>query len=260
MHALLANHWRTGENFMSLRCLDDLSFNAGLTQESYVANFARSTGLADAAGFQKAMSEIDELSDLRAINGNIGFNIGWNISPKARSVAGLWWWSKDNNQKAAERFQAVAKSLEQIKASVVNPDYAFRLKLLANRCDASEAHLKAVRLMQDGIPARFARTTHRMPDPLTDEEKSKIIAVCNEAQPYLDRYLQRLAEMPVDRSVEGFMLYYYRGPWLLAHNMKALYGNVGEFIPDPWDSTQFVPMPLSTSERNKGIEADKVQK
>lgn len=260
MHALLANHWRTGENFMSLRCLDDLSFNAELTQESYVSNFARSAGISDASGFQKAMSEIDELSDLRVINGNIGFNIGWNINPKDRNVAGLWWWSKDNNQKAADRFQAVAKSMEQIKSTVVNPDYAFRLKLMANRCDASYAHLKAVRILQDCIPARFDRTTHRMPDPLTDEEKSKINTVCADAQTNLDHYLQRLAEMPVDRSAEGFMLYYYRGPWMLAHNMKAQYGGVGEFIPDPWDSAQFVPLPLSTSERNKGIEADKVQK
>ncbi len=259
MHGLVANHWRTGENFMSLRCLDELSFNSGLTQKSYVDSFAKAAGITDAAAFEKAMSEIDELSDLRAINGNIGFNIGWQIDPKTRGVGGLWWWSKDRNQKAADRFAAVVESLKKLKAGVADEQYARRLALLANRSEAAFCHLKAIRTLQE-TNAYFDYAKKRMPENLSAEAKARIVSICNEAQPYLDRYLQCLAEMPVDRSVEGFMLYYYRGPWLLGHNMRALYGGVGDFVPDAWNWSEFVPLPLSAKERDNGIEADKVKK
>lgn len=256
---ILYNHWRTTENFLSFRYTSLVSLDEKPTPEAFSADYAKTAGITDVDKFVKAMKEIDDLSDQRAIAGNIGFCIKgtWTIDPRQRTLACLWWWGKPEVEKATARFQQVKLDIESCLKDVKNPQYRKQLELLANRCQAAWCHLKAVRIMQDACVKMEEAPDHTkvMAKDLTPADKAKIVKLCDEADQYVRQYMKLVGQFMADRGVEGFLINYYYGPPMMIHNFKAVYGGQGEYIDVDTDGDT-VPLPLTGSEIKQGLKAD----
>jgi hypothetical protein len=243
--ALMTNHWRNAENYMSFRYLDEVSLNSNLTPEEFVGNYADFAGIGNKQEFIDTMMAIDTLSDSRSFPGNIGFPIKdtWAVRPSDGSMGSVWWWGENEINNGIESFTKTAASLTKIANEPKHPQVKRLIRMLANESESARCHLTAVELMKQ-CAIRFDYTTYKMPTNLTAEEKALIVEKSNEAEKYLVEYMGWITKDMIDRGVEGTLINYYYGPFLMCNNVRAVYGGVGTYI-DLNSDGKTVPQPIT---------------
>jgi len=145
LHGILVNHWRTAEYFASFRYLSEVSLDASITPGAFSRAYGRKLGIRNVDAFADALSEIDELSDQRAIAGNIGFCLGWNAMQYGRpGIGSVRWWSEKNVRDARDRYGAILDNINKAREGIRSESGRELVDLLANRVEASLHHLRMV--------------------------------------------------------------------------------------------------------------------
>ncbi|MEI6297759.1 MAG: hypothetical protein WCO84_09075, partial [bacterium] len=245
----LCNHWRTAPNATSFRYLGQLSFNSKLDPASYYRQTATGLGLPDSASsvFAQAMSTLDELSDVRAIAGNIGFNLGWGINPAQRDIGNIWWWARKNLEAGRDRFVQALAQLEACRTSSCSPEGQARLDYLINGVNCSIEHLQGVVELKAISDKYYDQTLGKMREDLTPNDETFILQAANRADAHFQRYLTLISRDVRDRGEEGMLVTYYWGPVVYCNNIRATYGKQGKFIKQN-EEGDTVPQPYSAND------------
>ncbi|MBE6870901.1 MAG: hypothetical protein E7491_03025 [Ruminococcaceae bacterium] len=244
VYALVCNHWRTAENYMSFRYLSEVSFDGKLTPEAFVTDYAVSIGIEDTKPFVNAMMKLDAMSDIRNLPGNVAFALKstWNVGKDGRMDA-LWWWDAWSMSNAAEGYGEIADALLKASAEADHPQNARMLKLISNANTGAKLHMTAMSTLKYALVS-FDREKVRLElEKLSDGDKEMIVELCNEAERYMVDFMMTVSEDNIDRGVEGTLINYYWGPFIMCNNIRAVAGGVGEYIAQDSDGA-VTPQPI----------------
>jgi len=251
---LACNHWRTAPNAVSFRYLGEAAMDAKLSPAAFYARYANQLGIAKefAPAFAVAMGTLDELSDVRAIAGNVGFNLGWDVDAKQRTFGIVWWWGNKSLEIGRDRFNAARKQLQDCRASCSTKSGQATLDQLINGSSCAIEHLQGVLELKPFTDKYFN------PDPKSravrmdlSADDEKFIADCtNRADKHFQNYLNLLANHLTDRGEEGMLLTYYQAPVTFCNNLRATFGKQGIFIKRQ-DEGNVVPQPLTAEDEKR---------
>lgn len=259
-YGLVCNHWRTTPNALSFRYLDEASMGSTdssdgmLDPQAYFLKTAKALGIADAQApdFAKAMSTIDSLSDVSAIAGNIGFNLGWVIPPGSRETGNIWWWGRKPIENACNRFNEARSQLESCRKTCTDQHGQAVLDELINGTACSVQHLCGVlelkticeKYLEPGAKPGAKDAKGLLRANLTPAEKADFAAGIDKADNHFQSYLKLLGSRVADRGEEGMLVTYYWGPVVFCHNLGALNAGKGDYIPQNAEDS-VVPQPLT---------------
>ena len=243
MYALMANHWRNAENYLSFRYMSEVSLNREITAEEFCEDYADYTGVTDKQDLVDTMMLIDEMSYADYFPGNIGFCIKdtWAANPVTDEVGSVWWWGAREMDRGAENYAETAEVYARVSQQAEHPGVARLLRLMEATSQQARCHLEGTRFMKE---CAIRHTNGKMPLDLDDEERAYIVENSNEAEKKYVEYLQWLTRDMIDRGVEGTLINYYYGPLLYSNNVRAIFGRVGTYI-DLNSDGDTVPHPIA---------------
>ena len=245
MFALMTNHWRNAENYMSFRYQSEVSLNKNITPQSFCDSYSDYMGLnpTDKTAFRTAMMNVDALSFYSAFPGNVAFCIKdtYAVNPATRYVGSVWWWGAGEMQSGATKYGANATTFAALANKVSNPGVKRLLLLMEATNMQAKCHLEGMILLKD---CTIRHTNGTMPATLTTAEMNTIITKTNQAEVKFVEYMNWLTRDMIDRGVEGTLINYYYGPLLYANNIRAVFGGLGEYI-DLNSDGHTVPQPLT---------------
>ncbi|MEI6644956.1 MAG: hypothetical protein WCP12_02835 [bacterium] len=246
------NHWRTAPNAVSFRYLGETAMDAKLSPAAFYARYATQLGMAaaSASDFASAMGTIDELSDVRAIGGNVGFNLGWDVYQKERSFGMVWWWGSQALKGARDRFDAARKQLQDCRASCSTKSGQATLDQLINGSSCAIEHLQGILELKPFTDKYFDPKSHAVRMDLTADDEKFIADCTNRADKHFQNYLNLLANQVTDRGEEGMLLTYYYAPVVFCNNLRAEFGKQGRFIKRQ-EEGNVVPQPLTVEDEKR---------
>lgn len=253
IYGVACNHWRTAPNAVSFRYLGQAAMDAKLSPAEFYALYASQLGIAKELepDFAAAMGTIDELSDVRAIAGNVGFNLGWDVNANARSFGNTWWWGNKALEGGRDRFVTALKQLQNCRANCSTPTGQATLDQLINGTSCAIEHLQGLLELKTFTNKYFDQKIKAVRSDLTPEDEKFIADCTNRADKHFQNYLSLLANHLTDRGEEGMLLTYYQAPVTFCNNLRATFGKQGTFITRNAEGN-VVPQPL-TSEDEKRI-------
>lgn len=250
VRGILCNHWRTAPNAGSFRYLGQLSFDSQMDPARFYNATGQEMGIAETAlpAYAQAMSTIDELSDVRAIVSNIGFNIMvWGVNPGQRNIGDLWRWDRQKVQDGYDRFAQVRSQVEVCRKACASPVGQAKLDYLLSGVNRSMEHLKGVIELKPIADKYYDMDSKKMRNNLSDEDKSFILDAANRADVHFQNYLAELSGQIRDRGEEGMLVTYYWGPVVFCNNIRAVYAGRGKFI-NMDDGSNVVPQPYTAKD------------
>ena len=252
IYGVACNHWRTAPNAVSFRYLGEAAMDARLSPAVFYGNYAAKLGIAakSAPDFAAAMSALDELSDVRAIAGNIGFNLGWEVNQKSRTFGLVWWWGDKSLQHAIERFATVRQQLQACRATCATLSGRATLDQLINGSSCAMEHLEGVLALKPFTNKYFDSKIKAVRNDLTAADEAFIAECTNRADRHFQNYLALLAGHLTDRGEEGMLLTYYSAPVVFCNNLRAAFGRQGKFIIRS-EEGDVVPQPLTIEDEKK---------
>ena len=246
------NHWRTAPNAVSFRYLGEAAMDAKLSPAAFYARYASQLGLAaeSAPAFAAAMGAIDELSDVRAIAGNVGFNLGWDVNAKQRTFGIVWWWGNKSLENGRDRFFTARKQLQDCRASCGTKYGQAALDQLINGCSCAIEHLEGLLELKTFTNKYFDSKSRAVRMDLTADDERFIADCTNRADRHFQNYLNLLANQLTDRGEEGMLLTYYRAPVTFCNTLRAAFGKQGKFI-TRLEEGDVVPQPLTAEDEKR---------
>ena len=226
--------------------------DAKLSPAAFYARYASQLGIAkeSAPAFAAALGTIDELSDVRAIAGNIGFNLGWEVSPERRTFDLVWWWGSKELKAARDRFDAARKQLQDCRASCTTKFGQATLDQLINGSSCAIEHLQGILELKPFTDKYFDRESRTVRMGLTAADEKFIADCTSRADRHFQNYLNLLANHLTDRGEEGMLLTYYQAPVTFCNNLRAVFGNQGSFIKRQ-EEGNVVPQPLTAQDEKR---------
>ncbi len=197
------NHWRTAENRACIAYAAKAFIRGPIAPDEFYAEYAAVFGLESTERFATTMQELDDLDDLsREKMFNIGFCVnGCWVRPGLRWTAR---WNNDSITACRERYQQVVNELEMCLASAMKPAGQELIRFLINRVECTLFQLDAAQ----AIKSLAAFCDHDHPEALSAEQKLTVTQVCDKAMSSAQRYLEKHAEMIIDRGCEGMLINY----------------------------------------------------
>ncbi len=218
VNAISLNHWRTAENRTCAR-YSAVALIDGISPEAFYSDYVTSLGIASPQIYAEAMQIIDDAdSQARYDLPNVGFcYVGvW------RHDVGLGYFGKWRADKLAEvrrHYENAAEKLRVCAAETTSADGLSYLNFLDNRLDCTITYLHGVEKAVELQPI----CNNKMPDDLTQKEKSRVVEICDEALAVMDAYMALHAQAIVDRGCEGTLVSFYYTPPDVLKQIKTYY-------------------------------------
>ncbi len=221
--ALAFNHWRTAENRTSLRYAAHSLLKGSTPPNAFYHAYAAALGIADAQAYDAAMTRIDDAeAQARDDLPNVGFcYVGcWGDR-------GLGYYGIFQAEKAAQvrRIYADAQRLLEACQQTASTDSARDyLALLHNRLQCTIIYLEAIEIasgLQDVV-------RERPPEALREDERAKVVAICDRALSRMEDYMAVHAQMLPDRGAQGTLISFYYTPPFVLRRIRADYSGADE--------------------------------
>lgn len=234
--SILFNHWRTAENRTSARYASEVTLSGHLRADDFYASYAGRLAVPDAGKYAEALRLVNE-ADVFATRhlGNIGFC--W---------MGAWgnggsytWMSRENIEHARELYYRAGNLLKEVLEQTGDgkPAHAY-LSFLCNRLLCSVLYLDA---FHEAVGIQQASKAGK---PGSEEEKAYVREVCDRALLIFDQYMEKHAEMLVDRGCEGTLVSVWNAPVRGLKICRERMGGVPMDSPSSLDAVDAPPLPI----------------
>ena len=223
LYGVCWNHWRTAENRTSIGYAARAMVEGPLPAAAFYADTAAALGIGNAAGYAAAMAALDEADDDARNNlFNIGFCYGgyWQLK---RGIANYGRFAPAKIEASIGRFMDALDGLKACLPATAAPAGKRYLEFLANRVGCTILHLRAFLKMSELQPLFAGKT----PPVLTEADRRRIVAVCDDAIGMERGYLTRHAAMIEDRGCEGTLVSYGDAPLALLLKIREAYAGTG---------------------------------
>ncbi|MFT5241660.1 MAG: hypothetical protein ACI9X0_002645 [Kiritimatiellia bacterium] len=218
IEAIALNHWRTAENRTCIAYAARAMIEGPITPADFYQSQAQALGILDHQAYIAIMAELDELDELtRQKMFNIGFCVNkcW-VRPGLRWTQG---WDMTAIDEASARFGTLIPAIDNCLKGVEAAIGQEHLRLLANRIECSMIQIACAKAMK-GLAA-FCDPDN--PETLDEAQKQTVSETCDAAQQLAQRYLEKHAEMILDRGGEGMLVNYYATMPNYIEHVRAMY-------------------------------------
>jgi hypothetical protein len=223
LYGVCWNHWRTAENRTAIAYAARAMIEGPLPPADFYRDYAAGLGLGNVGAYAAAMQRLDDADDDARTNlFNIGFCYGGYWALK-RGIANYGRYAPEKIEASIARFEAVREGLRpSIHATPPGAGRRY-LEFLDNRVACTVLHLRSF-LPMAGLRALFSGSS---PPALTDADRRRIRAACDEALGLQARYLALHARIIEDRGCEGTLVSYGDAPPVLLKKIRETYTGAG---------------------------------
>ena len=235
--SVLYNHWRTAENRTSARFAAESTIDMNLSSSAFYTNYAGRLSLPDRTKYTEAMELVNQADTFSTRKlGNIGFCWmgAW------RNGGSYTWMGKDNINYARGLYFKAGKILtELLKHSKEGSEAYSYLSFVCNRVLCSVLYLDAF-----SEAVNIQQITRSGKNTQTEESKAFVRNVCDKALLIFDQYMEKHAEMLIDRGCEGTLVSVWNAPIRGLKIYREKLGGVPMDGPSSLDAVDAPPLPI----------------
>lgn len=237
VQSVLYNHWRTAENRTSARFAAESTIDMNLSSSAFYNNYAKRLSLPDRVKYTEAMELINQADTFATKKlGNIGFCWmgAW------RGGGSYTWMGKDNINYARGLYFKAGKILtDLLKNSKEGSEAYSYLSFVCNRVLCSVLYLDAF-----NEAVNIQQVTKSGKNTQTEESKAFVRNVCDKALLIFDQYMEKHAEMLIDRGCEGTLVSVWNAPIRGLKIYREKLGGVPMDGPSSLDAVDAPPLPI----------------
>lgn len=238
-NAILFNHWRTAENKVTARYAAMSTLYGHVNPNRFYTEYAEGLGIKPYGDFALAMEKLNE-ADLTSIKNLSGFGFCWK---------GRWKNGGPVSHHPVEKLQEVRHAYERVLEQLAICSDSTRaapglslLSLMDNRIRTTIIYIKAFEKARE--LKQFDTS-----NPLSEEDKSEYVRICNESMALFDQYIKVYAEINADRGCAGQLISMWHGPLKGVKVYRERNGGIpfDEEIP-PETAVDEPPLPIINSD------------
>ena len=234
--SILFNHWRTAESRTSARFVAEATIDARLSSSSFYDSYSARLAVPSKSEYSKAMQLLNQVDTFATKNlGNIGFCWmgAW------RNGGSYTWMQKDNIEYARNLYFEAGNILADIvrKADKESAAYDY-LSFICNRVLCSVLYLDA---FDEAVNIQKVMGKDNCQ---SDESKVFVRSVCDKALLIFDQYMEKHAEMLLDRGCEGTLVSVWNAPIRGLKIYREKLGGIPVDGPSSLDAVDAPPLPI----------------
>ncbi|MCG9793136.1 hypothetical protein [Flavobacterium algicola] len=208
-NAILYNHWRTAENKITSRYSAISSLYGAVNPVDFYKEYAKANGIVSQNDFALAMEKLSE-ADSISIKNVSGFGFCWK--GRWKNGGSLSAYPVEKLQRVRTAYEDVLVQLKACNLETKNKYGREVLSLLDNRIRTTIVYIKAFEKGRE-------LTQFDTKKPLSEEQRIKYVAICNEMLALFEQYTHIYAQINPDRGVVGNLVSLWNGP---VHGVKVL--------------------------------------
>lgn len=212
LYGVCFNHWRTEENRTTGRYSSEVTLNTKLKEPEFYKEYAQNLGISEAGKYAEAMQLLNDADTRSGIElPNLGFcflpcwSWYWGGKSGLENLGYFGMWEPIILKKSQADYDLSCKLIKGCLEKTSSKEGRKYLSFIENRLLATSLYIDAMYKGTEIQPVFL----NRNPISFTNQDRDKILKVCNESKLLFRKYLEVMTQSMPDRGCQGTLISAY---------------------------------------------------